>query len=699
MLHRRASRLLLILAPIIALAACDQVASIWERVKGAAGEAQTEGPIPLEEASLEARAVAGVVRPASEMAALLEVEPVMIAPGQIVVGAQVEQQLDESANALGFTRSMVSRLRTEGADALQELPQNMMAQVRQRAELTASVAAEQAATDVLRRLNLPGEIEVRPGGVVTINLRPTDGVSPTSFQRFAQEGAAAQTTPPTTGDLPTSGAETAPEAVEWTGAACPRLVNVQQLEQDVELATRCAIARLEASGQFEYVDPNFIATVDMDRLPWPQQQQQQRPPQGQQKTGGQTTTPTQPTQQGVTLPNDPLEPMQWHYRARGTAQGQSPGGAGFESFWVNARQVGSRNIRVAVVDTGLDTRHPEVQGNPNVVQGVDLIANIERAGDTDGADGDAYDAGDRCGSATENSYHGTHVAGTIGAVRTNDRVGVAGGAWNVTIVPVRVLGRCGGELADIASGIRWAAGVSPAVLSGNRQLINGNPADIINLSLSVGVACPQSMQSAIDAAVARGAVVVVAAGNKANQTRNYAPANCNNVIVVGAGDQRGGLTFYSNFGPEVDIMAPGGDIFADRDGDGRPDGVLSSRASATGCYDPANNSGAQTCYYTFLQGTSMAAPHVSAALALLAAQTGLRGRELENDLFTRGLSAVDPAMCRIECARNRNASAIPGDAVNCMRSCGRGMLDLAHAASQAPPQRQGAAGGSQQRRR
>ncbi|MGE0044485.1 MAG: S8 family serine peptidase [Hyphomonadaceae bacterium] len=713
-MRHRASRLALALAPILVLAACDQIASLWEGVRQQAETAQQQGeeagPAALDSVPLEARALAGVVRPAVEAAALIQPEPVMIAPGEIVVGAPVEEEIVSSAESLqtelGIDRSTIASLRTglrarrNSEVALQEFPDHIRRRVRARAESQASGAAREEARRVLGRLGVDGEVNVRPGGVVTVNLRRNRRVSPTALplaqQAQTEAAAPGANAPVTTGDLPTTPDGAAPselQAVRWTGQPCPRIVSPEELEQDLELATRCAVARLEASGQFEYVDPNFIATIDFDRLPGVRPS---TPPPTQPTPSN--PTPAQPAEPATMLPNDPLEALQWHYRARGAAAGQSPGGAGFEAFWVGARQVGSRGIRVAVVDTGLDTRHPEIAGSPNVAAGVDLIANTERAGDGDGPDADAFDVGDRCGTATENSYHGTHVAGTIGAVRTNNRVGIAGAAWNVTVVPVRVLGRCGGELADIASGIRWAAGLAPAVLPDGRQLANGNPADIINLSLSVGVPCPASMQSAIDAAVARGAVIVVAAGNKSGQTRNYAPANCNNVIVVGANDERGNLSFYSNFGPEVDILAPGGDVFADRDGDGRPDGVLSARTATTGCYDPANNAAAaQTCNYTFLQGTSMAAPHVSAALALLASQTGLRGRELENALFTRALGPIDPAQCRIECARNSAASPIPGNATMCMRACGRGMLDMARAAT-APPITQPAAAAQRRRR-
>lgn len=655
MSHRRWSLIALALAPIVALGACDQLGGVWERIRG--GGEQGPGPVEMSSVPLEARALSGSVQPQDQISALLAADPVLIAPGEILIGARVEAELAETAAEMGLASNFVRSLRVQGLDAIEQLPEDVIQQVRARAEAEASEAARAAARDVLGRLGVDGEIVVRPGGVVTVDLAAA-GASPTSL-RLAQQGGE-------------SAASETPEAIEWNEAdRCPRIVTQGQLENNIALATRCAIQRLQTSRQFEYVEPNYIADLGWERRPAPRPQTPpQTTPQPQQPV------PSQPRAGGT--PNDPLYALQWHFRVMGAGAGQSPGGAGFVSFW-QASQIGARNVRVAVLDTGLDLTHPDINGSANVGDGIDLINNPERGGDGDGVDADAQDAGDRCGAATEHSYHGTHVAGTIGAAVTNDRIGVAGGAWDVTVIPVRVLGRCGGELADIVSGIRWAAGIAPAINAAGQQIVNQRQADIINMSLTIQAPCPASMQAAIDAAVARNIVVVVAAGNKANQAALYAPANCNNVLVVGANDARGGLAFYSNFGPELDLLAPGGDVFADSDNDGRPDGVLSTRATMSGCYDPANSSSTERCYYSFLQGTSMATPHVSAALALLAAQTNLRGRALEDVLMTRALAPHAAEYGQVECARSRYATPIAAGSTTCARPSGRGLLDLSRA--------------------
>ncbi|MBL8545016.1 MAG: S8 family serine peptidase [Hyphomonadaceae bacterium] len=668
MSQRRWSLAALAFAPILALGACDQLSDVWERMTGGAGVEQP-GPAPLDDVPLDARALSGAIQPQAEMAAVLAPDPVLIAPGQILVGAQVDRQLSETATDMGIASTLTRALRNDGEEALQRLPDEIATQLRTRAESEASSVASDAAQDTLRRLGINGEIRVRPGGVVTVDL--THGVSPTAYRRNKQQQTDAAV-----------GAAEIPDAIEWSPSdRCPRIVSQAQLESDIALATRCAIQRLAQSGSFEYVEPNYIADSGFTRPPRRDQPSTQTPaptqPSTQNPSQPPATTAPAPAPVGG-VPNDPLYSLQWNYRPSSGAN-SSPGGAGFVSFW-EAHQIGARNVRVAVLDTGLDLVHPDIRGAANLSTGVDLINNPERGGDGDGIDADANDAGDRCGATAENSYHGTHVAGTIGAAATNDRIGVAGGAWNVTVIPVRVLGRCGGELADIVSGIRWAAGIAPAITAGSQQIANSTQADIINMSLTIQAPCPASMQAAIDAAVARNVVVVVAAGNKANRTALYAPANCNNVIVVGANDARGGIAFYSNFGPEVDVLAPGGDVFADSDNDGRPDGVLSTRATQSGCYDPLNSNSTERCYYSFLQGTSMAAPHVSAALALLAAQTGLRGRQLEDALFTRAITPFAANFGEIECARSANASPISAGSATCARPSGRGRLDLALAA-------------------
>jgi len=651
---RSANLAALILAPMIALAACDQIGDMLDKA-GA----------PLGDVAPEARSIGGAaLLPASDMEAMLAPDPLKFVPGEILVGAKVDAELAGAAADLGM--SLVSRLTADGD------PQEIDPRIEAKAVEEAVEEATRDARTVLTRMRVKGEIEVAPSGMVTIDLTPENAASPTGLTRFAQ---AAPAEPPP-GAAPAETIATEPDAVVDEGQGCPRGATVAQMEADLTLKTLCTLERLQASRQFDFVEKNYVIETGFDRLPiFGKKKTPTQPP---------TTQPTTPIGAELAatgaLPNDPLLPLQWDLRARGTGTGFSPGGAGFEAFWTNARQVGRRSVSVAVIDTGVDLSHPDMRGSPNLAPGIDLVVDYDRAGDGNGIDRDANDVGDACGAGKENSYHGTHVAGTVGATFTNDRRGVAGGAWNVTVIPVRAIGRCGGELEDIVNAIRWSAGLSPAVTETGEQIVNPRPADIINMSLSVGIPCPASMQSAINAAVARGSVIVVAAGNKAGNVSQYAPANCSNVVVVAANDAQGHLAFYSNFGSGVDVLAPGGDLFNDRDGDGRPDGVLSTRTTKKDCYDPETRQPAATCYYGYLQGTSMAAPHVAAALALLQAQYNVRGAALETLLLTRAVSPIDPvAQCAIACEKP-NATPVTGQPGKCTRPCGRGMLDLARAA-------------------
>ena len=216
---------------------------------------------------------------------------------------------------------------------------------------------------------------------------------------------------------------------------------------------------------------------------------------------------------------------------------------------------------VAVIDTGYRP-HADLTGR--FVQGYDFIWDPEVANDGDGRDADARDPGDWITSAdaasvtfagcpVENSsWHGTHVAGTI-AANTNNGVGVAGVNWQAKILPVRVLGKCGGYTSDIVDGMRWAAGLTVSGVPAN-----ANPAKVLNISLGGSGTCSMAEQSAVNDINATGAVIVVAAGNSDADAAAFTPSSCDGVIVVGATDKSGTRAYYSNYGSIVDISAPGG---------------------------------------------------------------------------------------------------------------------------------------------
>jgi serine protease len=295
----------------------------------------------------------------------------------------------------------------------------------------------------------------------------------------------------------------------------------------------------------------------------------------------------------MATPSDPQYNNQWHYY-------ESTGGLNLPTAWNSSTGSG---VVVAVLDTGI-TNHPDL--NANMLPGYDMISDAGIANDGNGRDSNPADTGDataanECGAgrpARSSSWHGTHVAGTVAAV-TNNGVGVAGVAYNAKVVPIRVLGKCGGFTSDIADGMIWAAGGSvPGVPN------NPNPADVLNLSLGGGGSCDATSQAAINQAVSLGATVVVAAGNSNQNVSGSTPANCNNVVSVAAVGRNGGRAVYSNFGNLVDVAAPGGDQST-----GTSDGVLSTLNSGSGA--PAGS------VYRYYQGTSMAAPHVAGAAALL----------------------------------------------------------------------------------
>ncbi len=226
---------------------------------------------------------------------------------------------------------------------------------------------------------------------------------------------------------------------------------------------------------------------------------------------------------------------------------------------------GSPAMTVALLDTGVRFDHPDLKDKLHP-EGYDFVQDQAPADDNQpGRDNDASDPGDwttpdQCHdgkAATDSSWHGTQVAGLIGAA-TNNAAGMASIGRNVMLLPVRVLGHCGGFDSDIIAGLRWAAGVTSEVGFGaSVTLVNAHPAKVINMSLGSVGTCEASYRDAFAEVKAAGVTVVVAAGNENGLAVN-SPANCPGVIAVAGVRHAGTKVGYSSIGPEVSIAAPAG---------------------------------------------------------------------------------------------------------------------------------------------
>ena len=331
----------------------------------------------------------------------------------------------------------------------------------------------------------------------------------------------------------------------------------------------------------------------------------------------------------VAAPNDPEYGNQWYLKDFATINK----GIGIEDAW--SHSTGSPTIVVAIIDTGY-TPHLDL---PTPLAGYDFFDN----------DADATDPGDarllnQCSetpSAAPSSWHGTKVAGVIGA-KANNGIGIAGINQQSQIQHIRILGTCGGDTSDEIKAIRWAAG-----LTVDGVPLNPTPARVINLSLGGGGACSIGEQEAINAATAAGSIVVVAAGNSSQDLDQYqfAPANCNNVITIAATTQTGARAGFSNYGSTVEIAAPG-------------DGIRTTTVGG----------------YTYVDGTSFAAPIVSGVVSLMLSVNPTLDSNGVLTLFSNPPTA--PAVAN---SFPLTPSSQCSSDISATYYCGRGILDANHA--------------------
>jgi serine protease len=378
------------------------------------------------------------------------------------------------------------------------------------------------------------------------------------------------------------------------------------------------------------------------------------------------------------LPNDPryagAQPSpyptvgQWYLR---TPTANFPGSIDATSAWQVSK--GSSTVVVAVLDSGVRYDHPDLVGK--LYPGYDFISDKLTANDGDGVDGDASDPGDWLTQADIDSgnfdpctsadiggslWHGTEVAGIVGAA-TNNGVGMASVAPNVMVLPVRVLGKCGGFDSDIQAAMRWAAGLS------TNPVPNPHPAKVLNLSLGAAGLCTVRYQQIFDELAQNGVVVVVSAGNSYGLATD-SPANCTGAIAV-AGIQRIGTKVgYSNIGPDIALSAPAGNCTSSS-----PSCDYSLiTTNNTGATSPGSNSYSNGSRYSL--GTSFSAPMVAATAAMmLSVDSSLTPAQVKSKL--QDSSRPFPVNTAVPLCRAPN-STTQNECECTTTTCGAGMLDV-----------------------
>ena len=384
------------------------------------------------------------------------------------------------------------------------------------------------------------------------------------------------------------------------------------------------------------------------------------------------------------VPSDSLFGEQWYVQAA------RPSAIRASTAWDTT--TGSSGTVIAVLDTGVRFNHPDLgraEQAGKLLAGYDFIAGESAtsfliANDGDGRDADASDPGDWVSSAdlqnsqfagcalSDSSWHGTRVAGIIGA-STNNGIGMAGISWNAWILPVRVLGKCGGFDSDILAGMRWAAGLS---VSGVPD--NPHPANIINMSLGAEGPCSPAYQDVITELAGRGVTVFVSAGN--DGTFVDSPANCSGVMAVIGLRQAGSKVGFSSLGLDAGIGAPAGNCI--NTGAGQP--CLYSIVTTTdqGTTVPAGP--VYTDQINFNVGTSFSAPIVAGAAGLMHAVNArlppalliARLKQSAMPFPTSSDTVPAPPVCHVPSSSSDLQLA---ECLCTTQTCGAGMLDAAAA--------------------
>ena len=391
--------------------------------------------------------------------------------------------------------------------------------------------------------------------------------------------------------------------------------------------------------------------------------------------------------QAHALPNDALVSSQWYLLDSEVSALRA------EAAWDIT--TGSTGTVVAVLDTGIRYDHPDLftaSSGGKLLPGYDFVAgesatSFLAANDGDGRDSDPSDPGDWVSSSdvsnpvfeecelSDSSWHGTRVAGVI-AARSGNSAGIAGVAWNAWILPVRVLGKCGGRDSDIMAAMRWAGGLEVPGIPANPY-----PAKVINLSFGGSSTCTSAYQSIASELAAHGVLIVASAGNEGGSVS--APANCTGVLGVTGVRHVGTKVGFSNLGPAVDIAAPGGNCVNINGGP-----CLFSIVTTTNRGRTGPGASTYTDAVNFNVGTSFSAPLVAGTAALMHAVNAHLGPAELTERIRRGASSfppipspapTDPPVCRVP------ASA--GDTqLECYcttQTCGAGLLNANGAVTQA----------------